>query len=108
MRTITFKTAGTLIAIIISLAILFTAGRSLLKLDQRSRESGVQMTREAIDRAVMQCYALEGAYPPHLKYLRDNYGLVADADRYNIYYDPVAGNIRPIIDVRLPEDQYDE
>lgn len=105
MRFFQFKSIGTLIAIIISIAILLMVGRSLVKLGQRSQEAGLAIAESAIERAVMQCYALEGMYPPNLGYLEQNYGLIVDQDRYVYQYEIVAGNIHPIIGVLLPGEQ---
>ena len=45
------------------------------------------------------CYAIEGAYPESVDYLAENYGLIYDKDRYIIYYDRFADNIRPTVSV---------
>ena len=108
MRTLSFKTIGTLITVLLSISVIWMTGRALLRLDERSRESGLYVTREAVSRTVMQCYALEGVYPPDIEYLRERYGLVIDEARYYVYYEVVAGNIHPVIDIRLLEDmRYD-
>jgi hypothetical protein len=97
-----FKMAGTLLAILFSLLVLLWAWQSLTGLDMRSREAGRAVAKEAIERAVMQCYALEGSYPPNLDYLVKNYGLIIDQKRYVYLYETVAGNIHPIVQVQLP------
>lgn len=108
MRIISFKFLGSIMVAFVSLAIIWSAGRALTDLDKRSSMSGLQVTREAIERTVMQCYALEGAYPPDISYLQQHYGLVVSEERYAIYYDVVADNIYPVVDIQLREDvQYD-
>jgi hypothetical protein len=102
MRRISFKMIGTGLAVAISLLILLIAAGGLIRLGIRSREAGRTVAREAIERAVMQCYALEGAYPPNLDYLSQNYGLILDESRYVYLYEVVAGNIHPIIGVQFP------
>lgn len=54
---------------------------------------------KAIKQAMVQCYVLEGAYPPDIAYLEKNYGLILDHRRYLIYYDGFASNIMPSISV---------
>ena len=49
----------------------------------------------ALERDITGCYALEGAYPPDLQYLRDHYGLTWDESLFFVDYRPVASNIRP-------------
>jgi len=95
-----FRTAGILVAVLAFILIVILTWRSLGDLEAQSRISGLDVARSAAARAVMQCYALEGAYPP--QYLVDNYGLLADLDKYVYQYEPVAGNIHPIIGVRFP------
>lgn len=55
--------------------------------------------KEAIEMACVQCYAIEGSYPPDLEYLRDNYGIVLDHDRYYYYYEVFASNVMPVVEV---------
>jgi hypothetical protein len=102
MRQQSYKLLVTLLAIALSLAVLVMAGQSLFRLDERSRSSARQVALDAIERAVMQCYALEGAYPPDLFYLADNYGLILDEQHFVYQYEVVAANIHPIIGVQYP------
>ncbi|HHW23813.1 MAG TPA: hypothetical protein GXX26_13200 [Clostridiaceae bacterium] len=55
--------------------------------------------KEAIERACVQCYALEGSYPPDLEYLKDHYGIMLDHDRYYYYYEIFASNVMPVVEV---------
>jgi hypothetical protein len=102
MRRLSFKTIGTLVAILMSALVMLAAGRALARLNQRSREAGLRVAEAAIERAVMQCYALEGSYPPSLDYLAENYGLILNPDRYVYQYEVVSGNIHPVIGVQFP------
>ena len=61
--------------------------------------------RNTVAEYVAQCYALEGAYPPDLEYLEDNYGLQLDKDKYIYHYEMFATNIFP--DVRVFAKQKD-
>ena len=54
---------------------------------------------QAIRRTAMQCYAVEGVYPPSLAYLQDNYGLQVNTTDYYIIYDAFASNQMPEIRV---------
>ena len=56
-----------------------------------------QFVHDAIHNAVITCYAVEGAYPDSLDYLRENYGLAFDQDRYMVTYDAFASNLMPEI-----------
>jgi hypothetical protein len=54
---------------------------------------------EVIMRYSIACYAQEGAYPPNLEYLEDNYGLIMDQDKYFYYYSLFASNVMPDVEV---------
>lgn len=69
----------------------------------RLRADVVQQSSDAVKQAVLdsaiQCYAVEGAYPPNLTYLEENYGLLIDHTQYVISYECFASNVLP--DVRV-------
>lgn len=51
--------------------------------------------RNAINKNVMHCYAVEGYYPPSLDYLKEHYGLTYNEDLFVVDYRPIGSNIRP-------------
>ena len=55
--------------------------------------------KETVEQAALQCYAVEGAYPPDLEYLVENYGLAVNTRDFYIRYDAFASNLPP--DVRV-------
>lgn len=69
---------------------------------QKSKESeNLNILSDAIRRSAVQCYAIEGFYPPNIEFLENNYGLVVDHDKYIVSYNVFASNIMPDIDVYL-------
>ena len=56
-----------------------------------------QFVYDAVRNAALTCYAVEGAYPESLQYMRDNYGLAYDESRYLVSYDAFASNLLPDI-----------
>lgn len=62
-------------------------------------EQGIKLTREAVLRTVVECYAIEGIYPPDVKYMEDNYNFTYDTTKYYIHYDIFASNIMPTVEV---------
>ena len=62
-----------------------------------SAEQELALTEQAIRRAVLQCYAIEGMYPSSLDYLTEHYNLDIDEEKYFISYDCFASNIIPQI-----------
>jgi hypothetical protein len=73
-------------------------------LDKSQQDESMKMDKEAVVRAAVQCYSLEGRYPPDLDYLEENYGLTLDRDKYVYHYLTVGENIMPRIDL-LPLDR---
>ena len=55
------------------------------------------IVRDAVKNAALTCYAVEGAYPDSVEYLREHYRLAYDEDRYLITYDAFASNMIPDI-----------
>ena len=64
-----------------------------------SDEEGLRMAEEAIERAVVSCYSLEGVYPATYEDLKAKSGLAVDEDKYVVFYDIFASNIRPSVTV---------
>ncbi len=57
----------------------------------------LELLKQSVHRATVQCYAIEGMYPAELKYLEENYGVVYDKDKYSVEYGCFASNIMPTI-----------
>lgn len=97
------KIAYILVLIILtSSAILLIMGMS----DYQSKydETQIKNIRSAIFDSLITCYALEGKYPDDIYYLKENYGLIMDDNRYIYHYELLGSNILPKYDVI----QYDE
>lgn len=54
---------------------------------------------EALRRAAVTCYAVEGRYPATLDYLTQHYGVVVDNERFQVFYEVIAPNLMPSIHV---------
>ena len=64
-----------------------------------SDEEGLRLAQEAIDRAVISCYSLEGVYPASYEELKRKSGLAIDEEKYIVHYEIFASNIRPSVTV---------
>ena len=86
-------------------AIIFYAGIlvfiivAIRQTEIRRNAEGIRLTRDSIQRAVISCYALEGRYPQDLQYIRDNYGVRIDDEKYFVAYEIFASNLMPEITV---------
>ena len=86
----------TVIAVLFFLAVDAT-GRSSIAREQESLEN-------ALARDIIQCYAIEGRYPPNLEYLEQHYGLTYDKKTFFIDYMPIAANLYPDVTILLIND----
>lgn len=57
------------------------------------------IVEDAIRRGVVQCYAIEGMYPPNMEYLEEEYGIQIDQGKYIVHYEVFASNIMPSVTV---------
>ncbi len=73
-------------------------------LSGKAEAEGEETLRSAIARAVVQCYAIEGRYPPSVEYLEENYGIQIDRERYYVFYEGFASNVMPDITVISAEE----
>ncbi|MBR0052163.1 MAG: hypothetical protein IJP57_09440 [Firmicutes bacterium] len=62
-------------------------------------DEAMEAIRDAIRRSALQCYVVEGVYPPDLAYLQDHYGLQVNTDNYYVVYEAFASNLPPDITV---------
>ena len=82
---------------VIIISVVLIAG--IFYIGKLGNDQGIKLTREAVMRTVVECYAIEGIYPPSVKYMEDNYNLNYDNTKYYIHYDSFASNIMPTIEV---------
>lgn len=62
-------------------------------------EESAAAVKAAVARSALQCYVVEGIYPPDLSYLEDHYGLQVNREDFYITYDAFASNLPP--DIRV-------
>lgn len=82
---------------VIIISAILVAG--IFYISNMGNEQGIKLTREAAVRTAVECYAIEGIYPPNVQYMEDNYNLRYDKTKYYIHYDAFASNIMPTIEV---------
>ena len=74
---------------------------SIARFSGRTTDLSAVSVERAIRSSILQCYALEGAYPPDLAYLEKNYGLILDRTRYVFMYEVPGANLFPIVEVQV-------
>lgn len=77
------------------LAIVFVCLRIIGQNNENEQQYNVE---QAITKAAITCYAIEGSYPP-LEYLVEHYGIILDEQKYIYHYEMIGSNILPIIKI---------
>ncbi|MDD2972236.1 MAG: hypothetical protein PHE02_08935 [Lachnospiraceae bacterium] len=85
-----------IIAFII-LVVLFLRG--INSISATTTEKQKESLQNAVYRSIVQCYAVEGTYPPSLDYLAEHYGLTYDTDQFFIDYQPIGSNLMPDVTI---------
>lgn len=95
-RAAAVKRAG---GILLGAAALFLLIAVVTRMGNFTNQQERLITRDAIMKAVVNCYAIEGVYPQNLEYLEQHYGVTVDHDKYVVQYDIFAPNVLPQVDV---------
>ena len=97
------KRWGLRIVIALLLVALLAGGAALVSRASRRdllEESAVAI-EQTIRRSALQCYVIEGVYPPDLQYLEENYGLQVNEKDFIIHYEAFASNLPPAVRVMI-------
>lgn len=91
--------AGAIFVLIILVIFTISTFNGIGNFWTNTENTRVSAVETAIERASVQCYALEGSYPPNLEYLQKHYGIIIDEKQYFYAYTIFASNIKPEIQV---------
>ena len=92
---------GYLVSVAVFGAVIGVFLQGILSMSDRMEREGAETLRSAVARASVQCYAIEGRYPPSVAYLEENYGVKIDRERFDVFYEGFASNIIPSITVNF-------
>lgn len=87
--------AAALACMLLALGLTGMSAHAAASMDAQAAAS----VRQAVLDAAVQCYAVEGVYPPDLAYLEKNYGLQINHEKFIVTYDAFASNLLPDIAV---------
>jgi len=74
---------------------------TFLETSKSSEHEKMAISQKAIERAVVNCYAIEGFYPQSVEYIEENYGVIIDHNKYIVEYEIMGSNVLP--EVRVVE-----
>jgi hypothetical protein len=96
MKKFNFKNIFSVLLLLLAIG-LFVFGAGSLDSSNDAHEE--EIVTSALDRSIMQCYALEGFYPPNLDYLSEHYGFTYNSDHFFIDYTYIGSNLRPDVTI---------
>lgn len=82
-----------LITIMVSCILIISFNNS----SKSYEEAALRQVEDNINKAVVTCYSIEGFYPSNIDYLVDNYGLIINDNKVNVFYQALGSNIFPDI-----------
>lgn len=90
---------GYLRGFLMFIAVVLVFSYLLTQISEKTVNEGEKTLKEAVRKAAVQCYAIEGRYPSSVNYLEENYGLQVNREHYEVFYEGFASNIMPEITV---------
>lgn len=99
MRQRISETKPFLFSILFFCMIFFFFQSAADSLSHQTSEETQKNLEQALRRSIIRCYAMEGAYPESLSYLKEHYGLLYDESLYFVDYQPHGTNILPEITI---------
>ena len=88
---------GILLPVLFFGAMVFMLNMGVNYLTQSHDDESINAVRNAISRASVQYYALQGRYPHCVEYLAELFGLQLDFERFIIHFEVAGANIAPQI-----------
>jgi len=89
----------TILSVICIVVALFLFTKAVDNIGLANDAEQAEILEQALTRSITACYALEGAYPPDIDYLEENYGLTYDSKEYFIDYQYIGANLRPDVTI---------
>jgi hypothetical protein len=71
----------------------------IASVSEQASQAQLDHLKNALERSAVHCYAVEGAYPESLDYLKEHYGITWDESKYVVDYEIFGSNLKPVITV---------
>jgi len=84
-----------IIRIVLTLVIFALIVFGLQTMNASTKSLSKKSLESAMYRGIMECYALEGAYPKSLEYLEENYHVIYDHSAFKVDYTVITYNVMP-------------
>lgn len=96
---------GIILTIVIFVVVAGILYGQIKNMSKEVGQSDVDMLKDALENAVVTCYAIEGRYPESLEYIEEHYGVKIDREKYFVDYNKNLINMKPQISVYTVESQ---
>ena len=73
--------------------------RGVSSISAQAEASQIENLKNALERSAVHCYAVEGAYPESLDYIKEHYGVSWDPGKYIVDYAIFGSNMMPVITI---------
>jgi len=100
IKNIVRETKGIIFTLVILAAVILFFNYAVNGASGKADSSAAASLEKAIKRAAVQCYAIEGFYPPDVTYLKEHYGIIIDDKKYTVEYRCFSGNNIPTVKVK--------
>ena len=87
------------ISIIIFFVLIFVFMFAVAGISDSTTERQQAALENALNKSIINCYCVEGTYPPNLSYLTEHYGLTYDKELFFVDYQAIGSNIFPDVTV---------
>ncbi len=98
-----YRNRGVWLSVLLGLCVFAIVAAIVLSAVSRASEAsdreGLKLAEDAIRKAAVSVYALEGAYPATYEDLKAQSGIAVDEEKYIVQYEIFASNIMPEITV---------
>lgn len=95
------------IGVFAAITVIFIQGAGSARGEYKQEK--LTAVQNAVKRAAVSCYAIEGVYPPDIAYMKEHYGLAVDETKYTLIYLVYASNMMPEIEVLpLGDEAYEQ
>lgn len=88
-----------ILSVCLFLVFLLLFYEGIFSLSENTKRRQKENLENALNRSITYCYAVEGVYPESLDYLKKNYGLTYDENRFFVDYKILGANILPDVTI---------
>lgn len=94
-----FRYRNVVLSLVIFAAIICAFVFSLNNISANAQSESKKAAENAIQKAIVTCYSVEGMYPENIEYLEEHYGIQIDRTKYVVNYQTIGSNVMPYVEL---------